>query len=107
LARIDRKPDQPQCSVVVGEQAEHDGAAVNAEERASAADPLRSYPSAPPGVPLFPDTPDGRAARLAYYEPRKLNNPPNSLLDYNDAKRGLEPPAERRARKGRDNRPPR
>jgi hypothetical protein len=30
---------------------------------------------------------DARAARLAYYEARKLNNPPNSLLDYNDAKR--------------------
>jgi hypothetical protein len=41
--------------------------------------------------------PDGRAARLAYYEPHRLNNLPTSLLDYNDAKRGLEPPAERRA----------
>ena len=30
-----------------------------------------------------------------------------SLLDYNDAKRGLEPPAERRARERRDNRRPR
>jgi hypothetical protein len=58
-------------------------------------------------VPIFPDTPDGRAARLAYYEARKLDNPPNSLLDYNDAKRGLEPPAERRAREQRDNRRPR
>jgi hypothetical protein len=90
------------------DQAEHDGAAVNAEERAGVADPLRSSSIGPhDGAPLFPDTPDGRAARLAYYEPRKLNNPPNSLLDYNDAKRGLEPPAERRARKRRDNRPPR
>jgi hypothetical protein len=57
-------------------------------------------------VPIFPDTPDGRAARLAYYEARKLNNPPNSLYDYHDAKRGLEPQAERRAREQRDNRPP-
>jgi hypothetical protein len=52
-------------------------------------------------------TPDGRAARLAYYEARKLNNPPNSLLDYNDAKRALEPPAERRSRERRHNRRPR
>jgi hypothetical protein len=58
-------------------------------------------------VPIFPDSPDGRAARLAYYEARKLNNPPTSLLDYHNAKRGLEPPAERRARDRRDNRPPR
>jgi hypothetical protein len=36
-------------------------------------------------------------------EARKLNNLPNSLLDYNDAKRGLEPPAERRAREQREN----
>jgi hypothetical protein len=57
-------------------------------------------------VPIFPDTPDGRAAWLAYYEARKLNNPPTSLLDYNDAKRGLETPAERRTRKQRDNPPP-
>jgi hypothetical protein len=35
-------------------------------------------------------------------EARKLNNLPNSLLDYNDAKRGLEPPTERRAREQRD-----
>ena len=38
---------------------------------------------------------------------RKLTNPPNSLYDYNDAKRGLEPPAGRRARQQRDNRRPR
>jgi hypothetical protein len=56
--------------------------------------------------PIFPDTSDGRAARLAYHEARKLNNPPNSLYDYNAAKRGDEPPAERRARERRDNRPP-
>jgi hypothetical protein len=59
------------------------------------------------GVTICPDTRDGRAARLAHYETRKLNNPPNSLLDYNDAKRGLEPPAERRARERRDNTRPR
>jgi hypothetical protein len=46
-------------------------------------------------------------ARLAYYEPCKPSNPPNSLLDCNDAKRGLEPPAERRARERRRNRPKR
>ena len=33
------------------------------------------------GVPIFPDTPAGRVARLAYYEARKLNNPPYSLYD--------------------------
>jgi hypothetical protein len=37
---------------------------------------------------------------------RKLNNLPNSLFDYNDAKRRLEPPAEIRARERRDNRRP-
>jgi hypothetical protein len=77
------------------------------EEQAGAADPLRSRSTGHhDGVPIFPDTPHGRAARLAYYEARKLNNPPNSLYDYNDAKRGDEPPAERR-RERRDNRPPR
>jgi hypothetical protein len=75
---------------------------------ADAADPPR-----PPStsehdrVPIFPDTPDGRTARLAYYEARKLNNPPYSLYDYHTAKRGDEPPDERRARERRDNRPPR
>jgi len=49
-------------------------------------------------VPIFPDTSAGLAERLAYYEARKLNYLPNSLLDYNDARRGIEPPAERRAR---------
>ena len=53
------------------------------------------------GVPLFPDTAEGRAARLAYYEVRKLDRLPDSLLDYNDALRGRETPAERRAREGR------
>ncbi len=89
------------------EQAVRDGPPLAAEEQADA-DPPRSPPSSPPdAVPIFPDTPDGRAARLAYYEARKLNNPPNSLLDYHDAKRGLEPPAERRARERRHNRRPR
>ena len=46
------------------------------------------------------------SATAAYYEARKLTNPPGSLYDYNDAKRGLEPPAERRARQQRDNRRP-
>jgi hypothetical protein len=90
------------------EQAERDGRSVAAEEQADAADPPRSpSTSQHDGVPIFPDTRDGRAVRLAYYEARKLNNLPNSLLDYNDAKRGLEPPAERHARERRDNRRPR
>jgi hypothetical protein len=54
-------------------------------------------------VPIFPDTPDGCAAQVDYYEPSRLNNLPNSQLDDNDAMRGLEPPAERRAREQRDN----
>jgi hypothetical protein len=45
-------------------------------------------------------------ARLAYYEPCKPANPPNSLLDCNDAKRRLEPPAER-THERRHNRPQR
>ena len=75
---------------------------------ADAADPPRSpSTSEHDGVPIFPDTPDGRAARLAHYDARKLNNLPNSLYDYHDAMRGREPPDERRARERRDNRPPR
>ena len=53
------------------------------------------------GVPIFPNTPEGQAERLAYYEARKLNHLPNSLLDYNDVIRGRETPAERRARERR------
>jgi hypothetical protein len=45
------------------------------QQTAGAADPLRS-----PSIGHH-DTPDGRAARLASYEARKLNNPPNSLDD--------------------------
>ncbi len=79
-----------------------------AQERADAADPPPSRSiSHYDGVPIFPDTRDGRAARPAYYETGKLNNPPNSLLDDNDAKHGLEPPAERRARERREDRRPR
>jgi hypothetical protein len=52
------------------------------------------------GVPLFPDTPEGQAARFAYYEARKLNHLPASLLDYHDVVHGRETPAERRARAG-------
>jgi hypothetical protein len=50
------------------------------------------------GVPMFPNTP---AERLAYYEARKLNHLPNSLLDYHDVIRDRETPAERRARERR------
>jgi len=53
------------------------------------------------GVPIFPNTPEGQAERLAYYDARKLNHLPNSLLDYHDVIRGRETPAERRAREGR------
>jgi len=55
-------------------------------------------------VPIFPDTAEGRSARLAYYEARKLNNLPYSGYDYTDAKRGEPPLAERRARQRRDDR---
>jgi len=53
------------------------------------------------GVPLFPNTRKGLLERLAYYEARKLNNPPNSLLDYHDVLHGRETPDERRARQAR------
>jgi hypothetical protein len=53
------------------------------------------------GVPLFPDTAEGRAVRLAYYEASELDRLPDSLYDYNDVIRGRETPAERRAREGR------
>ena len=52
-------------------------------------------------MPIFPNTPQGQAERLAYYEARKLNYLPNSLLDYHDVIHGRETPAERRAREGR------
>jgi DNA-binding transcriptional MocR family regulator len=52
-------------------------------------------------VPLFPTTRTGLLERLAYYEARKLNNPPNSLLDYHDVLHGRETPDERNARKAR------
>jgi hypothetical protein len=90
----DRPPAPPgqqqtiaeQAPAIDVEQAERDGPFVAAEEQADAADPPRSpSTSQADGVPIFPDTPDGRAARLAYYEARKLNNLPNSLFDYNDA----------------------
>ena len=58
-------------------------------------------PTRPGEVPLFPRTPEGQAERLAYYEARKLNHLPHSLLDYHDVRRGRETPAERRAREGR------
>jgi hypothetical protein len=51
------------------------------------------------GVPLFPTTRTGLLERLAYYEARKLNNLPNSLLDYHDVLHGRETPDERKARK--------
>jgi hypothetical protein len=80
---------------------------VAAQERADAADPPPTPSnSRHDGVPIFPDT-RGPAARPAYHEAGKLNNPPNSLLDDNDAKHGLEPPAERRARERREDRRPR
>jgi len=54
-------------------------------------------------VPIFPNTPEGQAERLAYYEARKLEHLPDSLYDYNDASHGRETPAERRARERRAN----
>jgi hypothetical protein len=58
-------------------------------------------PTRPGGVPVFANTPEGQAERLAYYEARKLNHLPHSLLDYHDVLRGRETPGERRAREGR------
>ena len=52
-------------------------------------------------MPLFPNTRKGLLERLTYYEARKLNNPPNSLLDYHDVIHGRETPDERRARQAR------
>ena len=111
-ARRDRprrsRPAAEQTHAIDVEPAERDRPSLVAEEQANAADPSRSPTTGQhDGVPIFPDTPDGYAARVAYYELRRLNNLPNSQLDYNDAKRGLEPPAERRARERRDNPPSR
>ena len=52
-------------------------------------------------VPILPKTRNGLLERLAHYEARKLNNLPNSLLDYHDVIHGRETPDERRARKAR------
>jgi len=97
------RPAAEQTRAIDVEQAERERPALAAEEPANGAAPPRSpVTSQHDGVPIFPDTPHGYAARIAYYELRRLNNLPNSQLDYNDAKRGLEPPAERRAREQRD-----
>lgn len=40
------------------------------------------------GVPLFPDTPEGQAERLGYYEARRLDDPPYSIFDSNDVRSG-------------------
>lgn len=53
------------------------------------------------GVPIFLHTREGLLERLAYYDARKLNNPPNSLLNYHDVIHGRETPDERRAREAR------
>jgi hypothetical protein len=74
--------------------------------------PMRAWSAAPASaeapttksdsvVAIFPNTPEGQAERLAYYEARKLNHLPDSLLDYHDVIRGRETPAERRSREGR------
>jgi hypothetical protein len=100
------RPTAEQTPAIDVDQAERERPALAAQEQANAADRPRSpAPSQHQGVPIFPNTPDGHAARVAYYEARKLNNPPTSLLDYHDAKGGLEPPAERRARERRHNGP--
>jgi hypothetical protein len=102
------RPTAEQTPAIDVDQAERERPALAAEQQANGANPPRSpAASQHQGVPIFPNTPDGRAARLTYYEARKLNNPPNSLYDYHDAKRGLEPPAERRAREQRDTPQPR
>jgi hypothetical protein len=93
--------------VIDVEQAERERPALAAEDQAKAADPPRSPASRQhDGAPIVADTPDGHAASLAYYELRGVDNLPNTQRDYNDAKRGLEPSAERDAREQRDN-PPR
>jgi hypothetical protein len=53
------------------------------------------------GEPMFADSERGQAQRLAYYEARKLDRLPDSLLDYHDVLRGRETPAECRARERR------
>ncbi len=52
-------------------------------------------------MPIFLKTREGLLERLAYYEARKLNNLPNSLLDSHDVLHGRETPDERRAREAR------
>jgi len=102
------RPAAEQTHAIDVEQAERDRPSLVAEEQANAADPSRSPATGQhDGVPIFPDTPDGYAARVTYYEARKLNNLPNSLYDYHDAKRGDQPPAERRARESTRPPPPR
>jgi len=77
------------------------------QRQAAAAAPAEPRPRSPGqrrgDVPIFPDTPEGQAERLAYYQARKLEHLPDSLYDYNDASHGRETPAERRARERRAN----
>jgi hypothetical protein len=92
--RADRKPERaPEQRP--GERRDRSQASRPRLHQASSAR-LRSA-----GVPRFPNTPEGRAERLAYYDARKLNRLPDSLLDYHDVLRGRETPAERRAREAR------
>jgi hypothetical protein len=82
------------------EQRERAAPALPEAEEATERGSASGSPAWVGGVPLFPDTPEGQAARFAYYEARKLNQLPNSLLDYHDVLHGRETPAERRAREG-------
>jgi hypothetical protein len=47
---------------------------------------------------MFADTERGQAQRLAYYEARKLDRLPDSLLDWHDDRAGRLTVAEKRAR---------
>jgi hypothetical protein len=75
-------------------------------QRGESADPQRSSQISTArgsfgAVPIFPTIRKGLLERLDYYEAGKLNNPPNSLLDYHDVIHGRETPDERKARKAR------
>src|SRR5439155_5982221 len=65
-----RETTPEQAPAIEVEQAERDGpAVVGGEEQADVVEPLRSLSIVQhDGVPIFPDTLEGRTARRAYYE---------------------------------------
>jgi hypothetical protein len=102
-ARHRREADESACSApttATRSERPSTGPRVAASAGSAAIRPRASSRLGLGGVPLFPNTLEGQYERLAYYEARKLDHLPHSLLDYHDVIHGRETPAERRVREG-------